>query len=274
MIWYLNFKLDLILSCAKDFQNLNSMVTWCINWKRLLAPIILQRSSLTSFLIIKRLAITLMYCNRLHAWWSNQSWLATLLFPLIARWWDGLQTLWWFLLKDLSIDEMVGAWYFICLSGPAGLPVGSLLLWYSVLFTFKSLSLLHRLVISWFVLSWSTSELRVRLAPLNRFKPSIKIFYWPFQGGTSFVDLYVFFCLVFAMPLLESVYMCLVVTCWERVDLLALVCCVQLWVCHFPIGILGQVWYLIVLIPDLCTLTYFSYNSRGLFLAIKFGYMH
>ena len=28
--------------------------------------------------------------------------------------------------------------------------------------------------------------------------------------------------------------------------------------CHFPIGILGQVWYLIVLIPDLCTLTYFG----------------
>ena len=37
---------------------------------------------------------------------------------------------------------------------------------------------------------------------------------------------YVFFCLVFAMPLYASVYMCLVVTCWERVDLLALVCCV------------------------------------------------
>ena len=31
-----------------------------------------------------------------------------------------------------------------------------------------------------------------------------------------------------------------------------------LWVCHFPIGILGQVWYLIVSIPDLCTHTYFS----------------
>ena len=28
--------------------------------------------------------------------------------------------------------------------------------------------------------------------------------------------------------------------------------------CHFPIGILGQVWYLIVSIPDLCTLTYFA----------------
>ena len=33
-----------------------------------------------------------------------------------------------------------------------------------------------------------------------------------------------FFCLVFAMPLCASVYMCLVVTCWERADLLALVC--------------------------------------------------
>ena len=29
---------------------------------------------------------------------------------------------------------------------------------------------------------------------------------------------------VFAMPLCASVYMCLVVTCWETVDLLALVC--------------------------------------------------
>ena len=28
--------------------------------------------------VIKRLAKTLMYCSRLHAWWSTQSWLATL----------------------------------------------------------------------------------------------------------------------------------------------------------------------------------------------------
>ena len=33
-----------------------------------------------------------------------------------------------------------------------------------------------------------------------------------------------FFCLVFAMSLCASVYMCFVVTCWERADLLALVC--------------------------------------------------
>ena len=31
MISYLNSKFDLNLSCAKDFWNLSSMVTWCIN---------------------------------------------------------------------------------------------------------------------------------------------------------------------------------------------------------------------------------------------------
>ena len=39
--------------------------------------------------------------------------------------------------------------------------------------------------------------------------------------------------------------------CWKKID--------------FPIGILGQVWYLIVLIPALCTLTYFAnWQSRQL----------
>ena len=32
------------------------------------------------------------------------------------------------------------------------------------------------------------------------------------------------FCLVFAMSFCASVYMCFAVTCWERADLLALVC--------------------------------------------------
>ena len=32
------------------------------------------------------------------------------------------------------------------------------------------------------------------------------------------------FCLVFAISLCASVYMCFVVTCWEKADLLALVC--------------------------------------------------
>ena len=99
-------------------------------------------------------------------------------------------------------------------------------------------------------MSWSTSELRVRLAPLNWFKPSSKIFYWPFQGGTSFVDHLCFFlfCFCYAFVLCGH----LLVKGWP---LCSRLCC-PLWVCHFPIGILSQVWYLIVLIPDLCTLTY------------------
>ena len=35
-----------------------------------------------------------------------------------------------------------------------------------------------------------------------------------------------FFCLVFVMPLCASVCLCLVVTCWERADILAVVCVV------------------------------------------------
>ena len=44
------------------------------------------------------------------------------------------------------------------------------------------------------------------------------------------------FCLVFAMPLCASAYMCFVVTCWERADLLALVCGVSLSLSHWYPG--------------------------------------
>ena len=43
-----------------------------------------------------------------------------------------------------------------------------------------------------------------------------------------------------------SVHCCLVVTCWERADLLALVCDVHRVFVTFPCGILGPVWYLIL----------------------------
>ena len=39
---------------------------------------------------------------------------------------------------------------------------------------------------------------------------------------------HVFFYLVFVMPLYASVYLCLVVTCWERADLLGLTVCLSL----------------------------------------------
>ena len=107
----------------------------------------------------------------------------------------------------------------------------------------------------------STSELRVRLAPLNWFKPSSKIFYWPFQGGSSFVDL---LCFCSVLCLLCFVRACVYVLCGHLLGkgwpLGSRLCCL-LWVCHFPIGILGQVWYLIVSFPDLCNLTYFQHNT-------------
>ena len=56
-----------------------------------------------------------------------------------------------------------------------------------------------------------------------------------------------------------SVHCCLVVTCWERADLLALVGDVYCTFVTFPCGILCQVWYLIVSFPDLCFLSYFIY---------------
>ena len=65
------------------------------------------------------------------------------------------------------------------------------------------------------------------------------------------------FCLVFAMSLCASVICALWspagigLTTWH---LFVVSNCE----CHFPIGILGEVWYLIVSIPDLCTLTYFN----------------
>ena len=55
-----------------------------------------------------------------------------------------------------------------------------------------------------------------------------------------------------------SVHCCLVVTCWERADLLAIVADVYCIFVTFPCGILGQVWYLIVSFPDLCLLSYFE----------------
>ena len=54
-----------------------------------------------------------------------------------------------------------------------------------------------------------------------------------------------------------SLHYCLVITCWERADLLALVGDVYCIFVTFPFVILGQVWYLVVSFPDLCRLSFF-----------------
>ena len=97
---------------------------------------------------------------------------------------------------------------------------------------------------------------------LKLFKPSGKIFYCPFKGGTSFVDILCFFYSVLCLLCLcECLFICALwspagkgLTSW-----LSFVVSICEFV-TFPIGILGQVWYLIVSIPDLCTLTYFDFK--------------
>ena len=51
----------------------------------------------------------------------------------------------------------------------------------------------------------------------------------------------------------SSVHCSLVVTCWERAGLLYVMFSGVL--DTFPCGVLGEVWYLIVSIPDICLLT-------------------
>ena len=100
-------------------------------------------------------------------------------------------------------------------------------------------------------MSSSTSKLRVWLAQWNRFKPSSKILYWPFQGGTSLVDLFVF-CVSCVSHAFASVHCCLVVTCWERAWPLGSCWWCLLYFVSFPCGVLGQVWCLVVSISDFC----------------------
>ena len=69
-------------------------------------------------------------------------------------------------------------------------------------------------------------------------------------------------CLSTILSCLLTIPCSLVVTCWERADHLVLLyvrfSCVFV---IFPYGVLGQVWHLIVLIPDLCLLANIEINS-------------
>ena len=59
-----------------------------------------------------------------------------------------------------------------------------------------------------FVLVLSGRWRQVRLAPLNRFKPSSKIFYRPFHGSTSFVDLFWFCSVLCLLCLCARLFIC------------------------------------------------------------------
>ena len=92
---------------------------------------------------------------------------------------------------------------------------------------------------------------------MKLFKPSCKIFLLTVPRRHFFYGSFVLFmsCVCHAFA---SVQCCLVVTCWERADLLLLFVMFNCVFVTFPYGILGLVWYLIISIPDLCCLSYFN----------------
>ena len=75
-----------------------------------------------------------------------------------------------------------------------------------------------------------------------------------------------------------SVPYSLVITCWERADLLALLGVVSSCVSViFPFGVPGQVWYLIVSIPDLCLPLYFNFENdkfKAVVMLLLIYYLH
>ena len=74
------------------------------------------------------------------------------------------------------------------------------------------------------------------------------------------MDHFCYLSFAFVLVLVLSVPCSIVVSCWERANLLALLCvmfsCVFV---NYPYDVLGQVWYMIVSIPVLCLLPSFYY---------------
>ena len=67
-----------------------------------------------------------------------------------------------------------------------------------------------------------------------------------------------------------SVLCSLAITYWERADLLALLCVVFSCIfVTFPYDVLGQVWYLVALNPDLCLPLYY-HNKEDSFDLLSF----
>ena len=87
--------------------------------------------------------------------------------------------------------------------------------------------------------------------------PGLTFSQFAFQSGASFVDFFYVMC-VWLCYAAKSVSRSHVVTCCERVYLLALLCVMFSCVVTSPYVVQGKVWYLIVSIPDICLLPYFA----------------
>ena len=77
--------------------------------------------------------------------------------------------------------------------------------------------------------------------------------YWTFQGGASFVDPFCYLC--FVSVILSFLFLAAL---WSPAGKRATswLFCMYCVLITFPHGVLGQVCYLIVSIPDLCLLPY------------------
>ena len=84
----------------------------------------------------------------------------------------------------------------------------------------------------------------------------VKFVDWLFQGGTAFVDHLCYLCLVFVM-----LWRLFIAALWspvrKRLTSWLLFVMSNCDFVTFPCGILGQLWYLILLSSDLCRLSYF-----------------
>ena len=107
--------------------------------------------------------------------------------------------------------------------------------------------------------SWSASELRVRLGLWNRFKPSSKMFLLTVSRRCFFCGSFMLFLSWFCYAFVS---VCLSMSCGHLLGkdwpLGSRLCCLIAKL-SFPIGILGQVWCLLVSIPDLCPLSYLGF---------------
>ena len=106
------------------------------------------------------------------------------------------------------------------------------------------------------------TRIKGEVGAVKHFKPfSICLLTAPqqcFSCGSFLLSL----CFMFAIVVVLT---CLFLTCWERADLLALLCvmfyCVFV---TFTNVVQGQVWYFIVSTLDLCLLLYFDFKAQHL----------
>ena len=97
---------------------------------------------------------------------------------------------------------------------------------------------------------WSLSKTHLSLLSTGSTQEDPSLFNWKIVDGTKRIK----------SNKQTKLLLWIIDALWSpsgKVLTFALVCDVSLWVCYFPIGILGQVCYLIVSI-DLCALPYFE----------------